>query len=104
MTEAVAAIRDRAERARPERALWCAVVFEAVTEAKEQNRKWPGQEHGTASLARWARSADGRLVLALAGLEPSETIVAALVDMAAHRPRAHRPRVRPGRPCVATSA
>ena len=65
---------DQGARARR---LFAAVVLAALDDAIADNKKYG---NGPESIARWARSRDGREVLMCAGIEPNERTVNGLVD------------------------
>lgn len=76
----VADTRDRAreaEQAYRMRNLWAAVAITALSDAIEESGKG---RNGCDIIRSWSRSRDGREVLSLAGIEPSERTTRLLVD------------------------
>jgi hypothetical protein len=72
-TEAIAFVNDQGDRARK---LFSAVVLAALDDAiKDEKVDGTGAE----SLARWARSRDGREVLNCAGIDPNDRAVNGMV-------------------------
>ncbi|HEU0223256.1 MAG TPA: DUF6280 family protein [Paracoccaceae bacterium] len=63
---------DQSSRARK---LFAAVVLAALDDAIADDRKFG---NGEDSIARWARSRDGREVLMCAGIDPTERVVEGL--------------------------
>lgn len=59
------------------RKLWAAVVMAALDDAIADDKKYG---NGPEQIARWARSRDGREVLTCAGINPSERVVARLME------------------------
>jgi len=57
------------------RKLFAAVVLAALDDAIADDKKYG---NGEESIARWARSRDGREVLTCAGIEPTERVVEGL--------------------------
>lgn len=58
------------------RKLFAAVVLAVLDDAVKEERE---RGTGAASIASWARSRDGRLVLSNAGIDPNERSVSGLV-------------------------
>lgn len=58
------------------RKLFSAVVLAALDDAITDNRRFG---NGVESIARWARSRDGKEVLSCAGIDPSERAVEGLM-------------------------
>ncbi|HSF94843.1 MAG TPA: DUF6280 family protein [Thermohalobaculum sp.] len=72
-TEAIAFVNDQGARARK---LFSAVVLAALDDAiREEKINGTGAE----SLARWARSRDGREVLNCAGIDPNDRAIDGMV-------------------------
>lgn len=72
-TESIAFVNDQGSRARK---LFSAVVLAALDDAiKEEKINGTGAE----SLARWARSRDGREVLICAGIDPTDRAIDGLI-------------------------
>ncbi|MEM9048836.1 MAG: DUF6280 family protein [Pseudomonadota bacterium] len=65
---------DQGNRARK---LFAAVVLAALDDAIADDKKFG---NGEDTIARWARSRDGREVLSCAGIEPNERVVDGLRD------------------------
>lgn len=63
---------DQGVRARK---LFAAVVLAALDDAIADDKKYG---NGEESIARWARSRDGREVLSCAGIDPTERVVEGL--------------------------
>ena len=58
------------------RKLFSAVVLIALDDAITDNRRFG---NGAETIARWARSRDGREILACAGIDPNERVVRGLM-------------------------
>lgn len=72
-TETIAFVNDQGSRARK---LFSAVVLAALDDAiREEKTNGTGAE----SLARWARSRDGREVLNCAGIDPNDRAIDGMV-------------------------
>jgi hypothetical protein len=70
---------DTPEQARRIRRMFSAVVLIAIDDAIDEERAGHrGPAWGAAGIGRWARSRDGREVLELAGIEPTEHAAARL--------------------------
>lgn len=72
-TESIAFVNDQGARARK---LFSAVVLAALDDAIKEEKI---NGTGTESLARWARSRDGREVLNCAGIDPTDRAIEGLV-------------------------
>lgn len=72
-TEAIAFVNDQGDRARK---LFSAVVLAALDDAI-RDEKVDGT--GADTLARWARSRDGREVLNCAGIDPNDRAIEGMV-------------------------
>ncbi len=59
------------------RKLFAAVVLAALDDAIADDKKYG---NGPDQIARWARSRDGREVLSCAGIDPTERVVAGLME------------------------
>lgn len=59
------------------RKLFAAVVLAALDDAISDDKKYG---NGREQIARWAKSRDGKEVLACAGIDPNERVVAGLMD------------------------
>ena len=57
--------------------LFAAVVLAALDDAIADDKKYG---NGVESIARWARSRDGREVLSCAGIDPNERVVKGLME------------------------
>ena len=71
--EGAAPNNEQGNRARK---LFAAVVLAALDDAIADDKKYG---NGSAQIARWARSRDGREVLTCAGIEPNERVVEGLM-------------------------
>jgi len=72
-TESIAIVNDQGARARK---LFSAVVLAALDDAiREEKMNGTGAD----SLARWARSRDGREVLNCAGIDPTDRAIEGMV-------------------------
>jgi hypothetical protein len=72
-TEAIAFVNDQGDRARK---LFSAVVLAALDDAIRDEK---ADGTGADTLARWARSRDGREVLNCAGIDPNDRAVEGMV-------------------------
>lgn len=72
-TESIAFVNDQGDRARK---LFSAVVLAALDDAIRDEK---ADGTGADTLARWARSRDGREVLNCAGIDPNDRAVEGMV-------------------------
>lgn len=72
-TESIAFVTDQGERARK---LFSAVVLAALDDAIRDEK---ANGSGAESLARWARSRDGREVLSCAGIDPTDRAIDGMI-------------------------
>ena len=69
-----------AEQGNRARKLFAAVVLASLDDAIADDKKYG---NGPEQIARWARSRDGREVLSCAGIDPTERVVAGLMEFVA---------------------
>lgn len=77
MTDFVDATAFNFEQGQRARKLFAAVVLAALDDAISDDKKFG---NGPEQIARWARSRDGREVLSCSGIDPTERVVAGLME------------------------